>query len=386
MSGTIHNFDNASTSFPKHKSVYQAITQYEQCGLNFDRSFFEFGQSVCHAKAGAIDNLRKLLSTEDPDFICVLNPSATYSLNEILSGLDYCLDGIRNVYISPFEHHAVYRTLVHLAKSKQFKLHVLPFNEFKLDYLRMLDQFSVDKPDLVVCTHASNVFGNILPVGNIFSEAKHYNAITVLDTAQTGGCVSLAGITEFCDFIVFAGHKNLYGPSGIGGYFYRQQFDHEPLVYGGTGVQSDLPTMPDLVPSKFEAGSANIFGLIALRNATSESLELGLQQIRTIKNYNLRKLLAVLSKYTKHIDIKSPYDDNAGIVSVVPKHITCMNFSKQLANNNIVVRVGYHCSSLANEHIGTTEEGTVRFSIGIYNTVEDFEVLDHTLSDIFGVG
>jgi len=373
-------FDNASTTFPKHESVYNNTMEiYKNIGINFNRSDSEKSKDASLVKKKLIENLKRIYSSNTHEVI--INSSATFSLNEIISGIDY--SDIKTVYISPFEHNSVYRTLKRLEKEKNIKIEILRFDKTELDIEDMKLKFMSKKPDLVILTHASNVFGNILPVETIFTETKKYNGITILDTAQTGGVLDYTRISKLSDFMVFAGHKNLYGPSGIGGYLYNREIKLEPLLYGGTGIKSEVIDMPVDIPERFEAGSPNIMGIIGLKLATDESLKIGIKEIRKIKIKNLEQLYKILKKYSYDIKIHSVIESNIGIISVTSTEYTPQELGEILSDYGIEIRIGMQCSPLAHNHMKTQNGGTIRFSVGYFNKVEEFIKLKETLDEIF---
>ncbi|SHI04517.1 aminotransferase class V-fold PLP-dependent enzyme [Clostridium grantii] len=373
-------FDNASTTFPKHESVYNNTMEiYRKIGVNFSRSSSEKSEAARGIKKGLIENLKRIYSSNTHEVI--INSSATFSLNEIISGLDY--SGIKTVYISPFEHNSVYRPLKRLEKEKKIKIQVLKFDKTELDVEDMKIRFMSKKPDLVILTHASNVFGNILPVEMIFFETKKYNGITVVDTAQTGGVLDYTNISQLSDFIVFSGHKNLYGPSGIGGYLYNKNIKLEPLLYGGTGIKSEEIDMPVELPERFESGSPNIMGIIGLKLATDEGLKIGIKEIKKAKIKNLEQLNIVFKEYCYDIKIHSDIENNIGIISVTSPNFTPQELGQILSDHGIEIRTGLHCSPLAHNHMKTQNAGTMRFSVGYFNKYEDFKKLQETLEDIF---
>lgn len=373
-------FDNASTTFPKLESVYNKTMEiYREIGVNFSRNSSEKSENANNMKKELVENIKRIYSTNTHEVI--INSSATFSLNEIILGVDY--SDIKTVYISPFEHNSVYRPLKRLEKQKNIKIEILKFNKTELDIEDMRVKFMSRKPDLVVVTHASNVFGNILPIETIFEETKKYNGITVLDTAQTGGVLDYTNISKLSDFLIFAGHKNLYGPSGIGGYLYNKNIKLEPLLYGGTGIKSEEIEMPKELPERFEAGSPNIMGIIGLKLATDEILKIGIEEIKKIKIKNLEQLHIILKEYGYDIKIHSDTKNNIGIISVTATDYTPQELGKILSDYGIEVRTGMQCSPLAHDHMKTQNGGTIRFSVGYFSKEEEFKELKETLENIF---
>lgn len=374
----MYYFDNASTTFPKVEAVYDKTMEiYKNLGVNFTRNRSGKSEEATNIKKILVKNLKKIFSSDGE---IILNSSATFSLNEILRGLDYT--GIKNVYISPFEHNAVYRTVKDLQKIYDFNLNVLKFNDFDLDKSNMELQFMSQKPDLIISTHASNVFGNIIDIESIFKAGKEYDSITVLDGAQTSGLLDFSNISNLCDFIVFAGHKTLYGPSGIGGYLYNSKdIILKPLLYGGTGIKSEELDMPTDLPERYEAGSPNLMGMIGLKLSTDWVLEIGIENIRKKEEENYEKLIELLEEYEYDLSFKVA-EKSVGVVSVTVNDYTPQELGNILEGYDIYIRTGMHCSPLAHKHMGTDKNGTIRFSVSYFTREEDFEKLEEVLEEI----
>ncbi|MEG2847707.1 MAG: aminotransferase class V-fold PLP-dependent enzyme [Bacilli bacterium] len=371
--------DNASTSYPKFQRFYkETVSLYENYGVNFSRNNSDKSRDAKSIKENLIKNIKEIFSTKNE---VILNSSATFSLNEIILGLNYT--NIKTIYISPFEHNSVYRVLKKVTKEKNIDLKILKFNQFNLDFENMKLQFMSKKPDLIICTHASNVFGNILPIKEIFQESKKYNAITILDATQTGGVLDFTEISTSSDFIVFAGHKNLYGPSGIGGYIYNKKIYLSPLLYGGTGINSEDEEMPNELPERFEAGSPNILGIIGLNIATDELLNVGLENIKKKKQENIKALYDLLEEYSYDLKILSDRENNVGVISIVGSDYTPQELENIFNSEGIITRRGLHCAPLAHHHMGTEKNGTLRLSVGYFNDDEDLDKLREVLESLF---
>ncbi|WP_426709761.1 aminotransferase class V-fold PLP-dependent enzyme [Cetobacterium sp. SF1] len=372
-------FDNASTTFPKFQDVYEkAMEIYKNIGINFTRNKSIQSNLLENINKNLIDNLKNIYCSRDHEVI--LNSSATFSLNEIINGLDY--SNIKTIYISPFEHNSVYRVLNKIQKIKNIDIEILKFNGYDLDFENMRIKFLSKKPDVIICNHSSNVFGNILPIEKIFQEGKKYSAITIVDSAQSGGILDFEKITPLSDFIVFAGHKGFYGPSGIGGYLYNKKISLEPLLYGGTGIKSEDLDMPEDLPERFQAGSPNTLGIIGLKMATDKILEIGMEEIRRVKNENFQKLYEILEEFDYDLEIISPRDNNVGIISVIGKDYSIKDLEKIFEQEEVVVRGGMHCAPLAHHQMKTNNGGTIRFSVGYFNKNEDFEELKKILEQV----
>jgi selenocysteine lyase/cysteine desulfurase len=374
----INYFDNASTTYPKADIVYrESMRIYEEIGVNFSRNKSEKSVQAKDIKDTLIKNIKEIASTTGE---VILNSSSTLSLNEIILGLDY--SNIKTVYISPFEHNAVYRAVVEAQKRYEFDLEIIKFDRYELDESDLELKFLSKKPDLVICLHASNVFGNILPIEKIFTMVKERGGITVLDASQTMGLLDMSKISNLCDFITFAGHKTLYGPSGIGGYLYNNRdIKLKPLLFGGTGIKSEEIDMPEDMPERYEAGSPNILGMIGLYLSTRWILEIGMEKIRAKEEENYERLKEILCEYEDELEIYLP-EKSVGIISITSEDHTPQELGNVLEADDIYVRTGMHCSPLAHKHMGTEENGAVRFSVSYFNRNEEFERLEEVLEEI----
>ncbi|MDD7494114.1 MAG: aminotransferase class V-fold PLP-dependent enzyme [Eubacteriales bacterium] len=212
-------FDNAATTYPKPETVYQSMDQFQRhTGGSFGRGNYEFSSSAKRM----VDDTRKAIKEllHCPSKQVVFEPSATISLNIIIQGV--IKKGARNIYISPFEHNAVTRTLHHYEDEGQIKVMELSVSKgLTYDLQRIRFQFEATPPDFVILSHASNVIGLIAPVEEIFTLAKEFRATTLLDMAQTAGLVDCDIGKEIYDFAVFAGHKTMLGPTGISGFIMK---------------------------------------------------------------------------------------------------------------------------------------------------------------------
>ena len=374
-------FDNAATTFPKPETVYQSMDQFQRhTGGSFGRGNYEFSNSA----KGLVDDTRKAIKQllHCPAKQVVFEPSATISLNIIIQGI--IQKGARIIYISPFEHNAVTRTLHHYKKRGQIKVEELAVDQ-KLNYdiQRIRFQFETTPPDFVIVSHASNVIGLVAPVEEIFSLAKEFHAITLLDMAQTAGLVDLDIGKEIFDFAVFAGHKTLLGPTGISGFVMKTGIALEPVFFGGTGFDSANQDMPTSLPERFEFGTMNSVGIAGLNASVKWILQQGVDALAAAEAENRNKLLTLLKEYD-YISIIGDIDgrDYVGIVSCVMDDISSDVAGQLFSERNIAVRTGLHCAPNAHKFLKTFPAGTIRFSVNSFTTDEDFAVLREALEDI----
>ena len=374
-------FDNAATTYPKPEEVYSFMDRfYRECGASVGRGHYSLSRSTAQMVAETRSLIQDLLHC--PAKQVVFTPTATIALNMIIQGVINA--GAKNIYISPFEHNAVTRTLHHYEKNGQISVYQLSVSQdLSYDLERIKYQFDANKPDFVIVSHASNVCGLVAPVEDIFSLAKKYSAITLVDMAQTAGLVDCnIGLTTF-DFAVFAGHKTLYGPTGISGFVMNPEIKLPSVFFGGTGYESANQDMPDSIPEKFDMGTQNTSGLAGLNAALHWNRSQSIQEIWNREQEHRRRLLDLLSDYW-FIQIigNNPAQTYVGIVSCLIDGISSDSAAGIFDRCGISVRTGLQCAPLAHQFLGTYPAGTIRFSVSYFSTDEDFEELRKALDFI----
>ena len=377
MNEKIAYFDNAATTFPKPECLYEFMNDfYRSCGGNAGRGNHGFSITSRKLISETRTLIKDLLHCQTKEVI--FTPSATFALNMIIQGIIY--SGAKNIYISPFEHNAVTRVLHHFEKQNAIVVHQLKLENLSFNFERIKYQFEEIKPDLVICTHASNVTGIILPVAELCNLSKSFGATTVIDMAQTCGLVDLDCENQNIDFAVFAGHKTLYGPTGIGGFVMNQNISLPPVIFGGTGVDSINPEMPTTIPEKYEMGTQNILGIAGLNASLKWILNIGIENLYKKEIENRNRLIELLNNFdfVKPVGIweSSKY---VGIVSVLIEGISSDTAENIFTEQGIALRGGLQCSPLAHKFLGTSPAGTVRFSTSYFTSEDDFLHLEKVL-------
>lgn len=374
-------FDNAATTFPKPECVYAFMDEfYRKSGGNAGRGEHSMSASASGLIADTRKKIQMLLHC--PAKQVVFTPTATIALNMIIQGV--IADGAKNIYISPFEHNAVTRTLHHYEESNEITVTQLRVEkDLKYDVEKIRYQFDAVKPDLVIVSHASNTIGLVAPVEDIFSLAKKYGAITLVDMAQTAGVVDCnVGLTTF-DFAVFAGHKTLYGPTGISGFIMNPAIKLPAVIFGGTGYESANQDMPESIPEKYEMGTLNISGVAGLNAALDWIQRTTIEELKNREANNRQKLIDLLEEY-EFIRIvgNEPGREYVGIVSCLIDEISSDSAGSVFDQQGIALRTGLHCAPLAHQFIGTYPAGTIRFSVNYFTSEQDFEELRNALDYI----
>ncbi len=374
-------FDNAATTYPKPECVYAFMDSfYRGQGGSAGRGNYALANSA----KGIIDETRGLLCEllHAPAKQVIFTPTATIALNMIIQGI--VSKDVRNVYITPFEHNAVTRVLHHFEESGQIVVHELIVDpSLQYDLERIKYQFEEKKPDFLIASHASNVIGLVAPVAELCVLAKSFGATTLIDMAQTAGLVDLNVGLETIDFVVFAGHKTLMGPTGISGFLMNPAYDLPPVIFGGTGYDSANQDMPRSLPERYEMGTLNIAGIAGLNAALKWIRERTIPMLRQGEEENRKRLIHLLKEYEfLRVIGNEPGCEYVGIVSCLIDGISSDSAGSIFAERKIAVRTGLQCAPKAHHFLGTYPAGTVRFSVNCLTNSLDFDALKEALDDI----
>ena len=348
-------FDNAATTYPKPECVYAFMNEfYRKSGGNAGR-----GKHLMSVTAGGLIadtrvKVQELLHC--PAKQVVFTPTATIALNIIIQGI------IADVIM-----------VTELAVN----------NDLRYDLEKIRYQFDAVKPDFVIVSHASNTIGLVAPVEEIFSLSKKYDAITLIDMAQTAGLVDCNIGLNIFDFAVFAGHKTLYGPTGISGFVMKSSIKLPSVIFGGTGYESANQDMPKSLPEKYEMGTMNILGIAGLNAALKWIGETTIAEMIKKDKENRKRLLDILNKYD-FIRVIGNHEGRryVGIVSCRIDGMSSDSAGNIFSRQGISVRTGLHCAPLAHQFIRTYPAGTIRFSVNYFTDDRDFKELENALDYI----
>ncbi len=375
--------DNAATTYPKPESVYEKMDWANRnLAFNAGRGSYSLAKEASRLIDETRELLIKLVHGDGTERV-VFTSSATEALNIILQGIQW--EEGDTVYVSPYEHNAVARTLELVKEHKGIRIEFLPLIEetMEIDIEKARYLFVKYKPRCVCCTHVSNVTGYILPVEKIFELAHSIGAITVLDSSQALGLVDTDVKLINADFIAFAGHKTLYGPFGIGGFIDVNQLKLNSVIAGGTGSDSLNLNMPIKSPDRYEAASKNIVAIAGL-NAALKIVNVSdvFKHEKEVTDYLFLKLKKN-SKIVIYLN-DSIHENHIGNISFNFVGFLSEDLGEILSEEyNICVRTGYHCAPFIHSIIKDEDFfGTVRVSISQFTTKEDIDCLCQALSEI----
>lgn len=368
--------DNAATTYPKPDCVLEALDYANRNAFNSGRG----GYNVARNSTKIIDEVRKkiLKINNISSGKVLLLPSSTIALNSIIFGIDFQKGD--NIYISPFEHNSIVRAVYELKNRIDVNIEIIPFDKitWELEEEKLSNMFALKKPKAVFISHISNVTGYVLPYEEIFALASKYDAINLLDSSQSYGIEKIISL-ENINYIVFAGHKSLYASFGIAGYIKLKDDVLKPFIYGGTGSDSLNLDMPLEFPNRYESGSSNIVAISGL-NASLDWLKDKnvIEKEIEITCYLIKKL-----KELKKIKLFIPKDETkcVGVVSIAVDGYSSDEVGMILNDEfEICVRTGFHCAPLVHDFINSKPyNGTVRISIGYFNTKNDVDILVEAL-------
>ncbi|MBS7130928.1 MULTISPECIES: aminotransferase class V-fold PLP-dependent enzyme [Clostridium] len=369
--------DNASTSFPKPKIMADAMYDYIiNVGGNSGRGNY----------SNSYESNKLVLLTREKiaDFFNYNKSENVIFTNNITSSLNILIKGILkendHVISTTLEHNSVLRPLFECSNLLNINIDLV--NSSKDGFINPIDiKDKINKnTKLVIVSHASNVIGSIQNIEEIGAICKENNIFFIVDTAQTAGMIKVDMHQCNANAIAFTGHKSLLGPQGIGGFIIDDSLNDActSIFSGGTGSLSHSLTQPNFLPDKFECGTLNSPGIVGLSNSIDFINKEGLETIYS-KNFYLR---SKLYEGMLNIDGIKLYGNTD-----FSKYTTCISFNYKnfdpaevsyfLECNGIKTRSGLHCAPLAHKSIGSYPGGTIRFSLGYFNTEEE---IDYTLS------
>lgn len=367
-------FDNASTTYYKPKEVIESTIFAMKNTGNNGRGINEISINTSRDIFNVREKFIKLFNGYDSRNI-VFTSNATESLNTVISGLFSSED---HVITTEAEHNSVLRPLYKLRETGLgitfLKIdEVIKFN--KNDMKKYLEK----NTKAIICTHASNLTGDLLDIKNIGEFCEENNLIFILDASQSLGIIPIDVEKYKIDILCFTGHKGLMGPQGTGGIYIKEGIDVKPLKVGGSGVDTYNERHPITMPEKLEAGTLNGHGIIGLGAAIDFINEKGIKNIYIKENDLMWKFYEGIKdikgiKIYGHFMEKNIKVDRIPILTLNINDIDSGDICSILDEEyNIVTRAGGHCAPLMHKALGTEKQGSVRFSFSYFNTEKEVE-------------
>ena len=312
------------------------------------------------------EELSRLLHVSDPRQI-VLCKNATEALNIAIQGM-----GFKNgdwVITSSGEHNSVLRPLYLLEQKGNINIQIIPCDaQGRVIEQKWHESINRYSPRLAILNHASNVTGAVNPAGKLLNYARQRGCVTLLDASQTLGLMEIDADKTGADMVAFTGHKYLLGPPGTGGIYIKKGIEIEPVFVGGTGIRSDLKTMPPEMPGRLEPGTPPIPLFAGLLYS------IGWQTQNPLPYKKMEMLTHTLEQ--------GLIETGARVITVEKERTPIISFSLPGwdieetgyildKSFNVVCRTGLHCAPLIHRWIGTAPKGSIRFSISRFTSEED---------------
>lgn len=375
--------DNASTSFPKPKTVSDSIYNYlTNIGGNPGRSNHSNALESNRYLFLARETIANFFNFNKIENVIFTN-NITSSLNTLVNGI---LKPGDHVITSSMEHNSVIRPLYNLKETIGIDLEIVSAKSNGIIDIDSISKAIKNNTKLVIITHSSNITGSIQPIQKIGELCKKHNIFFILDSAQSAGVLEVDFKELNLNALAFTGHKSLLGPQGIGGFIIDDKLNEicNPYILGGTGSLSHSLLQPDFLPDKFESGTLNIPGIIGLYEGIKFIEKEGLNTIYEHNAYLRSYLINEISNmnnFTIHGDLNP--SNGTSCISITNSKLDVSELSFILDSDyGISNRSGLHCAPLAHKTIGTYPNGTVRLSLGYFNTLEEIKYTVDSLNKI----
>ena len=363
--------DNAATTLQKPPQVIDAVVRAMTAMGNAARGAHGGALEASRTVYGARVKLARLFGCPRPDHV-IFTANSTEALNIAISGL---LRPGDHAVTTDCEHNSVLRPLYRLEEERGVKLDIVPAD--KLGRVDCGDFERLVRPGTraVVCTHASNLTGNVLDVARIGEIAHRQGALLIVDASQTAGALPIDMEAMGIDVLCFTGHKGLMGPQGTGGLCVRPGVEIAPWKAGGSGVHSYDRHQPQEYPTRLEAGTLNGHGIAGLSAALDYIGEVGLEAIEAREHTLMERFYRAVSAMegvTVYGDFSQPR--RSAIVTLNIRDYDSAAVSDELSEvYGIATRPGAHCAPRMHQALGTTDRGAVRFSFSWFNTEADVD-------------
>ena len=362
--------DNAATTLHKPPQVVKAVADALQSMGNSARGTHAGSMAASHTVYDTRVKLAKLFGCPRADRVA-FTANVTEALNIAVNGLIGRGD---HVITTDCEHNSVLRPLYRLADEQGVEVSFVPADrQGNLDY-DAFERLMRPHTRAIVCTHASNLTGNLTDLARVSAVAKAHDVLLIVDAAQTAGVYPIDMAALGIDVLCFTGHKGLMGPQGTGGLCVREGLTLRHWKVGGSGVQSYSRTHPTQMPTCLEAGTLNSHGIAGLSAALDFIAEVGVDAIHDRETALMRRFY----EGVKEVPGITVYGDfsrqRMAIVTLNIGDYESGAVSDALSEEyGIATRPGAHCAPRMHQALGTEQQGAVRFSFSWFNTEQEID-------------
>lgn len=377
--------DNSATTFPKPDVVYDFMCDfYKKHGVNPGRSGFDAAIETEEIVMNTRNMLTRLFNGDDPNRL-TFSYNASDSLNMIIQGMAMKGDHVITTYL---EHNSVLRPLHHLEMDGIIEVTHIPFDN--KGYIDPDDIRKAIKKNtkMVIVNHCSNVIGTVQPLGEVGKVCKKHGVYFIVDASQSAGAIKIDMKSMGIDVVVFTGHKCLMGPTGIGGSYVLGDVPVRYTRYGGTGVRSAVKTHLEEFPYRLECGTLNLVGVAGLHAGVKWINEQGIENIHHREIQLWEKLRKGIQNTDKVITYCADGIENQNpVLSFNINGFEAGDVGTMLdVDYNIACRTGLQCAPKVHELLKTDKiHGTVRLSIGAFNTEEHIDAAINAIREIASV-
>ncbi|MFR8092910.1 aminotransferase class V-fold PLP-dependent enzyme [Anaerobutyricum hallii] len=372
-------FDNAATTLHKPHEVIEAVVHAMTTAGNASRGTHTVSLAASRTVYETRKKIADFFHCSRADHV-IFTSNSTEALNIAICGT---LGKGDHIISTDLEHNSVLRPLYHLEEQGASLTFLSANKKGCIDY----DDFKRSiKPNTkaIVCTHASNLTGNVLDIERIGRIAKAHNLLFIVDASQSAGCIEINMETMNIDILCFTGHKGLLGPQGTGGLCIHESVEIRPFKHGGSGIHSYEKGQPQAYPARLEAGTLNSHGIAGLCAAINYINTITIPVIAKKEQELLWHFYKGICNIPE-IHIYGDFDtkERAAILSLNIEGYDSGTVSDLLSQEyDIATRPGAHCAPRMHQALGTTETGAVRFSFSSFNTMEEVETAIQALKEL----
>lgn len=372
-------FDNAATTLHKPHEVIEAVVHAMTTAGNASRGTHTGSLAASRTVYETRKKIADFFHCSRADHV-IFTSNSTEALNIAICGT---LGKGDHIISTDLEHNSVLRPLYHLEEQGASLTFLSANKKGCIDY----DDFKRSiKPNTkaIVCTHASNLTGNVLDIERIGRIAKAHNLLFIVDSSQSAGCIEINMETMNIDILCFTGHKGLLGPQGTGGLCIHESVEIRPFKHGGSGIHSYEKGQPQAYPARLEAGTLNSHGIAGLCAAINYINTITIPVIAKKEQELLWHFYKGICNIPE-IHIYGDFDtkERAAILSLNIEGYDSGTVSDLLSQEyDIATRPGAHCAPRMHQALGTTETGAVRFSFSSFNTMEEVETAIQALKEL----
>lgn len=371
--------DNAATTLQKPPEVIEAVVRAMTTMGNASRGAYGSALEASRAIYDARRKLARLFGCPRADHV-VLTCNSTEALNIAIRGT---LTPGDHVISTDLEHNSVLRPLYEMERQGVSLSFVPADGQGRLE-LRDFERLITPRTRAIVCTHASNLTGNVVDIAAVGEIAHKHGLLFIVDASQTAGALPIDMEEMGIDILCFTGHKGLMGPQGTGGLCIRPGVEIRPWKTGGTGVQSYLRTQPSEYPTRLEAGTLNSHGIMGLSAALDFIAGTGVENIAAHERALMERFYQGVAEL-RGVRVYGDFTQRprAAIVALNIGELDSGEVSDCLSREyGIATRPGAHCAPRMHQALHTTQQGAVRFSFSWYNTAEEIDVAIRAVSEL----